>query len=55
MFIQAIFKDSRKVKRIKNYGSKCKLYLSVFLDIAKVVDFQWKNADDVRRTQGCVT
>ena len=28
--------------------------ISVFLDIAKFADFQWKNAD-VSRTQGCVT
>ena len=27
MFIKTIFKDSRKVKRIKNYVSKCNLYL----------------------------
>ena len=27
MFIKTIFKDSRKVKRIRNYVSKCNLYL----------------------------
>ena len=27
MFIKIIFKDSRKVKRIRNYVSKCNLYL----------------------------
>ena len=27
MFIKNIFKDSRKVKRIRNYVSKCNLYL----------------------------
>ena len=27
MFIKKIFKDSRKVKRIRNYVSKCNLYL----------------------------
>ena len=37
MFIKTIFKDSRKVKRIRNYVSK---YISVFLDIAKFADFR---------------
>ena len=32
MFLETIFKYSRKVKRIRNYVSKCNLY--VFLDIA---------------------
>ena len=27
MFIKIIFKDSRKVKRLGNYVSKCNLYL----------------------------
>ena len=27
MFIKKIFKDSKKVKRIRNYVSKCNLYL----------------------------
>ena len=27
MFIKKIFKDSRKVKRIRNYVPKCNLYL----------------------------
>ena len=27
MFIKKIFKDSRKVKRIRNYVSKCNFYL----------------------------
>ena len=27
MFIKTIFKDSRKVKRTRNYVSKCCLYL----------------------------
>ena len=27
MFIKKIFKDSRKLKRIRNYISKCNLYL----------------------------
>ena len=38
MFIKTIFKDSKKVKRIRNHVSKCNLY--VFLDIAKFVDFR---------------
>ena len=37
IFIKAIFKDSRKVKRISNYLSKFNLYLS--LDITKFADF----------------
>ena len=37
MFIKTIFKDSRKVKRIRNYVSKS---ISVFLDIAKFADFR---------------
>ena len=27
MFIKKIFKDTRKVKRIRNYALKCNLYL----------------------------
>ena len=34
-----IFKDSRKVNRIRNYAPKCNLIL-VFLDITKFADFQ---------------
>ena len=40
MFIKATFKDSKKVKRIRNYALKCNLYL--FLDTTKVPDFRWK-------------
>ena len=47
MFIITIYKDSRKVKINRNYISKYNLYL----DIAKLVDSGWKNAD-VSRTQG---
>ena len=39
MFIRTIFKDSRKVKRIRNYVSKMES-LSVFLDIADFADFR---------------
>ena len=46
MFIKAIFKDSRQVKRIRNY-------VSVFLDIAKFVDFREKNADFTRIQRLC--
>ena len=49
MFLETIFKYSRKVKRIRNYVSKCNLYLS-FL-ILQIPDFWWKDAD-VSRTQG---
>ena len=38
IFIKTIIKDSRKVKRIRNYVSKSNLYL--FLDIAKFANFQ---------------
>ena len=48
-FIKTFFKESKKVKRIRNYLPKCNL-ISVFLDIAKLAGFWWKNAN-VRRTQ----
>ena len=35
-----IYKDSKKVKIYRNYVSKYNLYLSVFLDIAKLADFR---------------
>ena len=50
-FIIAIYKDSRKVKINRSYASKYNQSISVFLDIAKVADFRWKNAD-ISRTQG---
>ena len=31
MFIKKIFKDPRKVKRIRNYVSKCNLYLYILI------------------------
>ena len=43
MFIKKIFKDSRKLKRIRNYALKCDLCLS--FDITKFADFRRKNAD----------
>ena len=46
LFIKTIFRDPQKVKRIKNYLPKSNLYL----DTAKFVDFQWKDAD-ISRTQ----
>ena len=48
MFAKTIFKDSKKIKGIRNCASKS---ISVFLDIAKFADFGRKNAD-VSRTQG---
>ena len=48
MFIKTIFKDSRKVKRIRNYVSKCNLYL--YFLIAEFADFWWRIAD-VSRAQ----
>ena len=49
MFFKTIFKNSNKIKSIRNYVSKCNVY--VFLDITKIADFGRKNAD-VGRTQG---
>ena len=41
MFIKTIFKNSRKVKRIRNKKLFIKLeYISIFLDIAKFADFR---------------
>ena len=42
MFIKTTFKKTHKISK--------ELDISVFLDITKVVDFQWKNVD-VSRTQ----
>ena len=51
-FIKDIFKDSRKVKRIRNYLSIQSI--SVFIDITKFADFREKMlmSADLR---GCVT
>ena len=38
-FIKRTFKDSEKVKRIRNYVLKCNLYL-YFLIISKFTDFR---------------
>ena len=38
MFIKTIFKDSKKVKRMRNDAPKCNL--SVFCNIAKFADFR---------------
>ena len=43
MFIKTIFEDSKKVKRIKNYISKCNLYLYFWYN--KICWFSVKNAD----------
>ena len=43
-FIKKIFVDSRKVKRIRGFVSKC-ISLYVFPYIAKFADFRWKIAD----------
>ena len=48
-FIKKIFKDSRKVRRIRNYVSKCNLYL-YFLIKQNLLICGKKNAD-VSRTQ----
>ena len=44
MFIETTFKDSKKLKELQILYKNV-IYLSVFLDIAKVADFRW-------RTQG---
>ena len=38
-FIKTTFRDSKKVKRIRNYVLKCNL-IPVFLDITKIADFR---------------
>ena len=50
MFIKTTFRDSKKLKEseIIYYSNVQSIY--VFLDITKVADFRWKNAD-VSRTQ----
>ena len=47
--MKKVLKDSIKVKKIRNCVPKMQS-ISVFLDIAKFADSQWKNAD-VSRTQ----
>ena len=49
MFVKIILKDSKKVIRIRNYVSKCNLYL-YFFNIANFADFQRRNTD-VSKTQ----
>ena len=49
IFIEATFEKSYKVKIIRNYLLKC--ICTVFLNIKKVADLRWKNAD-VSRTLG---
>ena len=50
MFIKTIFKDSRKVKIIRNYAFKMQ-FIAVFLDIANLLISGEKYAN-VSRTQG---
>ena len=52
VFIKRILIQSKKVKRMKSYVSKCNLYL-YFLDIGKFSDFRLKNADFSRAQRGC--
>ena len=47
MSIKTIFKDLKKVRRIRNYEPKYNI--SVFVDLRKFADFRWKNVD-VSRT-----
>ena len=49
MFIKTILRNSNELKRIRNYISKCDLYL--YLDITNIADFRLKKAD-VSRTKG---
>ena len=44
IFIKPIFKNSKKVKRIRKYILKMQS-ISVFLGKTKIDDFQWKNTD----------
>ena len=39
IFVKKIFKDSKKVERMRNYVS-----ISVFPDKKNIADFRWKNA-----------
>ena len=50
IYIKTIFKDSKEFKRVRNYVSKCNLYL--FLQIAKFVFIIGEKNADVSRTQG---
>ena len=38
IFVKKIFKDSKKVERMRNYVS-----ISAFLDKKNIADFRWKN------------
>ena len=49
MFIKTIFKDSKKVKRIRNYVSKCSLYVCFLIQQNLLISAK-KNAN-VSRTQ----
>ena len=50
-FIKTTFKDSKKVKRIRNYLLKCNLYL--YLLIQRKLLIWWKNADVSRTEERC--
>ena len=51
MFSKKTLKDSRKLKRIRNYASKWNLY--VFLDMwIYICGFLVKKSTDISRTQG---
>ena len=46
VFIKTTYKDSKKYKRFRNCLKMQST--SVFVNITKVADFHWKNADDSR-------
>ena len=52
-FVKEIFKDSRKVKRIRNYESKCNLYL-YFLIQKNLLIYNEKTLMSAE-LRGCVT
>ena len=53
MFIKENFKDSINFKRIRNYVSKCNLYLYFLIQQNLLISGE-KNAD-VNKPKGCVT
>ena len=50
IFIKVIFKDSRKVKRLRNYVSKCNPYL--FFSYSKICSFPVKNSWCQQKSRG---
>ena len=59
MFIKTIFKDSKKIKRIRNYVSKCNLYLyfsiKSLLNLYQILLISSKKMLMLAELNGCVT